>query len=132
MCGIKSMGYGQEQFSITDVEKTLLDCFDLPQYSGGYEELIRAFAHAKINGNNLFAYGKQMNNLSVLKRMAYLSELFEMDSLNGFRRNVERIMNERYSLLDPMGENQGAFNAKWKVRVNIGEDKLFEMINKID
>lgn len=132
MCGVKSMGYGQEQFSITDVEKTLLDCFDMPQYSGGYEELIRAFAHATINGSNLFAYGKQMNNLSVLKRMAYLSELFEMDALKGFRRNVERIMNERYSLLDPMGANQGTFNAKWKVRVNIAEDKLLEMINKID
>lgn len=126
MCGIVSMGYGQERFTITDVEKTLLDCFDLPQYSGGYEELIRAFAQAKMNGNNLFAYGKQMNNLSVLKRMAYLSDLFEMDSLMGFRQKVERAMNERYTLLDPMGENQGVFNAKWKVRVNISEDKLLE------
>jgi predicted transcriptional regulator of viral defense system len=30
-----TMGYGNERFRITGIEKTLLDCFDLPQYSGG-------------------------------------------------------------------------------------------------
>jgi len=34
MFGIMQMGYGNEAFRITDLEKTLLDCFDLPQYSG--------------------------------------------------------------------------------------------------
>lgn len=129
--GTMSMGYGNERFIITDVEKTLLDCFDLPQYAGGYEELIRAFLKANINGKKLFTYGTQLNNLSVLKRMAYLSELFGMGSLTDFRRRVQRLVNNRYTLLDPMGENEGVFNAKWKIRVNIPEDKLMDINHKI-
>lgn len=129
--GTMTMGYGNEQFSITDVEKTLLDCFDLPQYAGGYEELIRAFSKARISGKKLFAYGSRMNNLSVLKRMAYLSELFEMSVLTDFRRNVQGIVNDRYTLLDPQGENEGTFNAKWKIRINIPENRLLEIKQKM-
>jgi len=131
ICGIMKMGYGNELFKITDMEKTLLDCFDLPQYSGGYEELIRAFALTKINGVKLLRYGKQMNNLSVLKRMAYLSELFELENLKSFRDEVQKMVNKRYTLLDPVGENQGAFNSKWKIRVNIQEEMLLGIVHKI-
>jgi len=39
--GILNEGYGNHRYSITDIEKTIVDCFDLPKYSGGYAELIR-------------------------------------------------------------------------------------------
>jgi len=47
---ISKEGYGNHSYAITDVEKTIVDCFDLPQYSGGYAELVRAFANAKLSG----------------------------------------------------------------------------------
>lgn len=131
LAGISQMGYGNEMFKITDIEKTLLDCFDLPQHSGGYEELIRAFYQAKINGSKLFTYGKQMDNLSILKRIAYLSELFEMAQLANFRIEVLKLVNNRYTLLDPMGKDIGEFNIKWRIRVNISQENLLSIINKI-
>jgi len=131
VCGIMEMGYGNEMFRITDVEKTLLDCFDLPKYSGGYEELIRAFYKAKASSVKLLSYGKQMNNLSVLKRLAFLSELFEMNGFTVFQAEVLKIVNSRYSLLDPFGENEGEFNNKWRIRVNIPKEKLLGIINKM-
>lgn len=131
ICGITQMGYGNEKFRITDVEKTLLDCFDLPQYAGGYEELIRAFYQAKINSRKLLDYGKQMGNLSVLKRLAFLSELFEMKGFINFQNEVLKIRNQRYTLLDPMGNNEGVFNVKWRIRMNIEQDRLLEIINKM-
>ncbi len=131
IAGISQMGYGNEMFKITDIEKTLLDCFDLPQHSGGYEELIRAFYQAKINSSKLLTYGKQMENLSVLKRIGFLSELFEMTHLANFRVEVLRLINSRYTLLDPMGNDMGEFNIKWKIRVNIPKENLLTIINKI-
>lgn len=125
------MGYGNERFRITDIEKTLLDCFDLPQYSGGYEELIRAFYQAKVSSRKLLDYGKQMGNLSILKRLAFLSELFEMKGFTNFQNEVQKIRNQRYTLLDPMGSNKGVFNAKWRICMNIEKDKLLEIINKM-
>lgn len=131
VCGIMEMGYGNEMFRITDVEKTLLDCFDLPRYSGGYEEVIRAFYKAKASSVKLLSYGKQMNNLSVLKRLAFLSELFEMSGFTIFQAEVLKMVNSRYSLLDPLGENEGEFNNKWRIRVNIPKEKLMGIINKM-
>jgi len=131
VCGIMQMGFGNELFRVTDVEKTLLDCFDLPQYSGGYEELIRAFYEAKISSTKLLAYGKQMNNISVLKRLAFLSELFEMNTFRVFQTEVQKMVNNRYTLLDPMGEDAGEFISKWKIRVNIPREKLLEIIKKM-
>lgn len=131
ICGIIQMGYGNEQFKVTDVEKTLLDCFDLPQYAGGYEELIRAFYVAKINGGKLLKYAVQMNNLSVIKRVSYLSALFEIESLGKFREKAQKFINKRYALLDPMGEDTGKFNSSWRLRINIPEEKLLEIIQKM-
>lgn len=131
ICGIIQMGYGNEQFKVTDVEKTLLDCFDLPQYAGGYEELIRAFYVAKINGGKLLKYAVQMNNLSVIKRVSYLSALFEIESLGKFREKAQKLINKRYALLDPMGEDTGKFNSSWRLRINIPEEKLLEIIQKM-
>lgn len=130
-CGITQMGYGNEEFRITDIEKTVIDCFDLPQYSGGYEELIRAFCQAKISSTKLLAYGKQINNLSVLKRLAFLSELFGLPNFKGYQSEVLKLVNSRYSLIDPMGENSGEFNSKWRIRVNIPVQKLLEIVNKM-
>ncbi len=131
LCGHIKSGYGNEAFYMTDVEKTLLDCFDLPQYSGGYEELIRALFSAKPSSTKLLEYGKQMDNLSVLKRIAYLSELFNLNNLGHFRSGVLKIVNQRYSLLDPLGSDEGIFNSKWRIRVNIPEQKLLSIINKM-
>lgn len=131
LCGHVQAGYGNEAYYMTDVEKTLLDCFDLPQYSGGYEELIRAFYMAAPSSTKLLKYGKQMNNLSVLKRMAYLSELFEMKGFIRFQSEVLKLVNRKYSLLDPSSSDEGIFNSKWHIRVNVPEDKLSSMINKM-
>lgn len=128
--GITQMGYGNEQFNVTNVEKTLVDCFDLPQYSGGYEELIRAFYKAKISTTKLLELGKKTGNLSVLKRMAFLSELFDMNGFAKFQNEVLKMINEKYTIIDPFGENIGEFNSKWRIRLNISKENLLQIIQK--
>ncbi len=128
--GIIQMGYGNEQFNVTNVEKTLFDCFDLPQYSGGYEELIRAFYKAKINTTKLLELVKNTGNLSVLKRMAFLSELYEMKGFTKFQNEVLKMMNVKYTIIDPFGENTGEFNSKWRIRLNISKENLLQIIQK--
>ena len=43
---------------MTDVEKTIIDSFDLPQYSGGYAELILGFSQANLNSEKMIGYCK--------------------------------------------------------------------------
>ena len=129
--GIMQMGYGSDGFPVTDREKTLIDCFCLPEYSGGYAELLRAFHSSHPAADKLLEYGKRVGNLSVLKRMAYLSELWEMDGFDGFRSEVFKMLNSKYTLLDPFGGNTGTFIDRWKIRSNIGKDELDGIRNKI-
>ena len=110
---------------------------DISLCSGGAERqpeapvsvLLRLPALA--DAGKLLEYGKKVGNLSVLKRMAYLSELWEMEGFDDFRSEVSRMLNSKYSLLDPFGDNRGPFIDKWKIRSNIGKDDLDGIREKI-
>lgn len=100
--GLIKEGYGNRSFSMTDVDKTIVDCFDLPEYSGGYAELIRAFNQAKLTSEKLISYCKSVDNISVTKRLGFLSSLFEKTDLTPFIEFARLQVNKKYSLFDPL------------------------------
>lgn len=65
--GIVTEGFGNNQYAITNLEKTIVDCFDLPQYSGGYAELLRAFGQADLDPARLIEYCKASANIAATK-----------------------------------------------------------------
>jgi predicted transcriptional regulator of viral defense system len=127
---IRQEGYGNHRYAITSLEKTLVDCFDLPQYSGGYAELVRAFSEADANSDALIEACSAIGNLSVTKRMGFLAEWSGQASLRKFVAYAESQTNERYSLLDPSGEAQGAFDSKWRLRLNISREEIEGILNQ--
>ncbi len=129
--GISRNGYGSLSYPITDVEKTIVDCFDQPQYSGGYAELIRAVSQAEMKPEKLIAYCKAIKNVAVTKRIGFLAELFQPETLNSFVEFARRKVNKKYNLLDPQGPEEGAFVAEWKLRLNISKDDLINISNKM-
>jgi len=128
--GITTEGWANLKFRITDIEKTIIDCFDLPQYSGGYAELIRAFYSAKLNKRKLLEYAIAVDNLSVLKRIAYLSELFEMKGFSNFQKETRKRLKNKYTFFSPFDIKKGKFLSRWKLCLNIDEETLFSIINK--
>lgn len=129
-CGIIKEGYGSHSYYMTDMEKTLVDCFDLPQYSGGYAELIRAFAVAQLSSEKMMNYCNIVNNIAAIKRMGYLAELFEKKGLKSFIRYAKSQIKDAYNPFDPYGSDSGSFNAEWKLKLNIPKEKLFGIANK--
>lgn len=128
--GIRKEGYGNRTFRITSIEKTLADCFDLPQYSGGYAELIRAFKEAKMDGSQLIEACKAIHNVAAIKRMGYLAELCKKTELKDFIAFAENKVNKKYNLFDPAGTERGEFINKWKLRLNIPMEALKGILNK--
>lgn len=128
--GIIKEGYGNHRFAITDMEKTIVDCFDLPQYSGGYAELIRAFADAKLSAKKMIDYCTAVNNRAATKRMGYLAELLEKKGLKPFIHFAKEQVKEAYNPLDPLGPDAGTFNAAWRLRLNIPKEALLDITNK--
>jgi len=128
--GIMSEGYGNHSYRITTVEKTVADCFDLPQYSGGYAELIRAFSEAPLDNEKLIAASDAIHNIAATKRMGYLADLLRQKELKAFIAHAEAQVNEKYSLFDPVGSDEGEFVNRWKLRLNISREELLDIVNK--
>jgi predicted transcriptional regulator of viral defense system len=128
--GLIKEGYGNRSYSITDVDKTIVDCFDLTEYSGGYAELIRALNQAKLSADNLISYCRSVDNISVIKRIGFLAELLEKSDLISFVEFAKSQVNKKYNLFDPLGSEKGEFISEWKLRMNISREEIFDIVNK--
>ena len=122
--GVVFNGYGNYKYPITDIEKTIIDCFDLPQYSGGFAELIRAFHNTKLNAKKLIDYCNAVNNVAVIKRLGFLAELFEKKNLSSFVKFARSKVNRSYNLFDTFGENTGEPNNNWYLRMNLSKENI--------
>jgi predicted transcriptional regulator of viral defense system len=128
--GINKEGYGNRTYLITDIEKTIVDCFDLPEYSGGYAELIRAFNQAQLDSEKLILYCKCISNIAVTKRLGFLASIFNKPRLETFISYAKEQVNKKYNLFDPHGSEKGEFISEWRVRMNISKSEIFEIVNK--
>lgn len=128
--GVSTAGFGNHKYRITDKEKTLVDCFDLPNYSGGYSELISAFGQTEIDQDKMILYCQSIENISVVKRLAFLAELLKKPKMTRFLNYAKKQVNPRYVLIDPLGEEVGGFNNKWKLRLNITEKEILDICSK--
>jgi predicted transcriptional regulator of viral defense system len=128
--GILTQGQGNRKYWITDIEKTIVDCFDLPEHSGGYAELIRAFNQAKLNSEKMITYCTAINNIAATKRMGFFAELLDKKGLKNFIRYAKQQINKKYNVFDPAGTDKGEFVNDWRLRLNISRNEILDICNK--
>jgi predicted transcriptional regulator of viral defense system len=128
--GIVYNGYGNYKYPITDVEKTIVDCFDLPQYSGGYAELIRAFASVALDAAKLTEYCNAIENIAVVKRLGFLAELFQKKELSPFIEFAHTKVNRTYNLFDPFGSAEGEPDTAWYLKLNLSRAAITDIVQK--
>lgn len=125
--GIIKKGFGNHQYRITDVEKTIVDCFDIPRNAGGYDNLIKAFYRAPLSAEKLIAYCEAAKNISEAKRMAVIAEVTGKKGLSAFMKYAAKKVNLNYDLFNPFGQRSGELNKKWMLRMNLSEEKIKHM-----
>jgi len=131
LIGYEMYGIGNNQYRMTDVEKTITDCFDLPDYSGGYAELIRAFNTAPLNAKKMIKYCAAINNMAVTKRIAFLGDFLKKPNFEVFLKYAKEAVNDRYILFDPIGFNTGEHIKEWKIRLNVSREEILDICNKM-
>ena len=129
LVGYKELGYGNHRYRMSDVEKTIVDCFDLPQHAGWYHETIKAFYNAKINPNKLIRYCKIIDNASAAKRLGFLCEFLQKPNMDSFVTYALSLTKKSYSLFEIGGEKTGAYNNRWKLIINLSADEILEIAN---
>jgi predicted transcriptional regulator of viral defense system len=107
------------KFRATDLEKTILDCLDQPRYVASYGNLVNNIHTIQLDQMKLFDYGMRMGNLSLLKRLAFLFDRTDPVKYSLFLKKVKKIVNLKYTLLDPAGPESGPFNNRWHIRDNL-------------
>jgi predicted transcriptional regulator of viral defense system len=128
--GLLTQGQGNRIYLITDIEKTIADCFDLPEHSGGYAELIRAFNQAKLNSEKMITSCTAINNIAATNRMGFCAELLDKKGLKNFIRYAKHQINKKYNVFDPAGTDNGEFINEWRLRLNISRDEILDICNK--
>ena len=128
--GIIKNGYGDNAYPLTDMESTLLDCFDQPRYAGDWPDLIRAFYRAKLNADKLIEYTKVYNNASITRRIGYLAELFKKKELKNFIQFAQKNPGNKYVLFDAVAQDGGAFNSRWMLRMNMEEAAILDCVQE--
>lgn len=119
--GKRFFGVGEEwmgnlKFNISEVEKTVVDCLFMPEYSGGLSEVAKAFTK-ELDYAKLYRYAVKMDDLAVLKRLGFI-----IDAMN-VKTDIESGLLDKvkggYCMLDTCGRKGGLKNDKWKIIENM-------------
>lgn len=121
MFGIRKEWIEETKINITDKEKTIIDCLDLPQYAGGIIEVAKALKSNTFDNKKLASYAQRIGNSGVLRRLGYLCELLNI------KIKLPKLNIRNYLLLDPTMPNKGPKSAKWRLIINLDEKVLGEL-----
>ena len=123
--GLDTIKIDGRNVSITDPEKTLIDCLDKPQHCGGIIEVMKALRNGTFDRETLLKYAERMRNTAVLKRLGFLSEKLGL----GLEEEIKIPEKSKgsFPLLDPTMPSKGRFDRKWGLRVNVPDDYWGEL-----
>jgi len=117
--GIEKIEMDRQEINISDKNKTIVDCLDHPEHSGGIDEVAKAvyFYHEELDFRKIRKYALKMQNISIFKRLGYILEKTSL--LERYSWIFEGIkLTKGYSCLDKIGRKKGRYNEKWKVIIN--------------
>jgi predicted transcriptional regulator of viral defense system len=105
--------------NISTPEKTIADCLDHPEHSGGIEEVARAiyFNHEEIDLKTVYSFAEKMGNLTILKRLGYILDVTNL--LDEYRDLFSHFSPSKgYPALDPLSPKRGTHISRWGLLVN--------------
>lgn len=126
----KFFGYTEQQmagstFQISDREKTLIDCLDIPDYAGGYSEVVKAIWEGRddLDFDKLLRYAERYAVNVLVRRLGYLLDL--LDLAESTRDEIEAKELRGYMWLDPTGpKDRVGYSKAYGLTLNRTEDEL--------
>lgn len=114
---------------VSDLEKTIFDCFYKPQYAGGYQNITKALAQVKeIDWDRFLFYVDRYATKPLAQRMGYILEkcrdTFGLETPDHVLKELEDMVHVPARLM-PSGLSKGNMDKKWKVLDNVGDEVYF-------
>ncbi len=105
---------------VSDLEKTLVDCADHPEFCGGLRELATAMRTADERGcawDTVGEYLERLDNGAATKRIVYLADRLGIDLPT--REELVASFTSGYSLLDPTRPETGSTDSTYRLQINV-------------
>lgn len=127
--GLTTVWLNDKPISITDKEKTIIDCLDRPRVCGGIREAAKGLVNGFSDGidlDKLTEYGHRLGNGTVFKRLGYLAEALNLP-VGPWLGKWHNSITKGYSLLDPAQPKHGRHEPRWQVIVNAPSNCLDDL-----
>jgi predicted transcriptional regulator of viral defense system len=110
--GTKKEWFEDTPVTITNKEKTIIDCLDKPQHCGGIIEVAKALKTKNYDIKQLENYAKKISNTGVIRRLGYLCETLNIPI------ELPEINTKNYLYLDPTIHKKEKTNSTWRLYIN--------------
>lgn len=116
--GIEQAWRGESRFLVSDLERTILEGFAMPQYCGGFSEVMHGLEQSlkELNLERLIKYAKRWD-IAVSRRIGWALEQFGIE--NEKTLSLAQREHRGYRRLDPSREPKGKYSSKWQLQINI-------------
>ena len=117
----------QEKVSVSDLERTIVDCLSRPELCGGVSEAAKGIWSAKerIDYAKLLKYVKKIGIKAVAKRLGFILQLFELSDKKTLAELKKYSQSsEAYILFDPTLKKAGKYLRGWRLRINSNPEEL--------
>ncbi|MCK5560090.1 MAG: hypothetical protein KAJ51_05830 [Thermoplasmata archaeon] len=123
--GIRAEGLTlYKEIYVSNLEKTIFDCFYKPQHSGGYETITKALAsNIQLKWKNFIHYFQKYSSSSLCQRTGYILDLMKENLDFDVPDHVIRYFQSRIktkSRLISTVPSRGQYVTKWKLMDNLG------------
>ncbi len=129
--GVQRLQRRGVEANVSDLERTVLDCLNRPEYAGGLPGVshILAMAKPRLNWSRFGSYLDRFENRSLTLRAGFLTEQIRpsLQPLESWKRPRRALPDEPYVPLGPpkVHGRTGRRDARWHVIQNIPDNQLF-------
>jgi len=125
--GFREIEYGEEDVFVSDLERTIVDVMNRPEYAGGYEEIIRSLQDVEnIDWKRLVKYLDKMGEKILLNRIGFVFDILRkfVDTPDEFLKELERRLSGNIYYFEK--NRKGSYVKRWKIIV---DSRLENVIN---
>lgn len=118
-----------EKVRVSDIERTIVDCLNMPKYCGGILEVVKGIWMQRdtIDFRKFCEYVMKLDRIVVIKRAGYILESLALSD-EAYLKKFRAKLNERYCTLDPLISTYKTYNNSWKLTANISQEEIRKAI----
>jgi predicted transcriptional regulator of viral defense system len=118
-----------EQVNVSNLERTILDGLNRPDLCAGVSMVAIGLwiRRDELDWDCLAQYTQRLSRSSVAQRLGYLLELFDLGTASLIKA-LQAMIGSHYVLLDPLLPDEGPYQARWQLRLNLEPDEIITII----